>query len=235
MLRSTIYLLIVLALVVFVGASNEAAADIYTGSLSTDGGADGLLTGVGQSWGAGTTLSWTVDTAAVGGVSYEYTLTVADTQAAGISHLNVETSPNFTSADIVSTNWPLLDLFVGTLIQNPGSPSLPSETPGIKFDNSPDAKSVTVSFISTRLPMWGDFYAKGGDANEVWNAGFGADETVAPFIDPTDPADPIGNGSIRDHLLVPDTIPEPATLTLLALGAGGMLLRRQRRRRLAGY
>ena len=187
--------------VLLVALASCGIGSVYTGSLSTDGGADGLLSGVGQSWGTGSTLSWIVDTEAVGGVSYQYTLTVDNVPAAGISHFSLEVSDAFEAADVLSDDW-AGSLLVGLMSPDPGSPSLPSAFRAIKFDDNPNGKTVTVSLLSTRLPVWGDFYAKGGDSNELWNAGFGVDDSVLPYLDPTDPP---ANGSIRDHLLVPDT------------------------------
>jgi hypothetical protein len=84
--------------------------------------------------------------------------------------------------------------------------------------------SISLSFDSSRPPVWGDFYAQSlgfvcpvtGQfetplLNWVRNAGFTVDD-----FDPTDPA---GSGSILYHLLVPDsTIPAPGAIVLSSLG-----------------
>jgi hypothetical protein len=91
---------------------------------------------------------------------------------------------------------------------------------------------VTVSFYSTRVPVWGDFYAKDGrdkSAGEdspvaAWNAGFGVTD-----VDPTAPA---SSGSIDHHVLVPDSmlaIPEPASIAVVLAGGVGVIVRRRRR------
>jgi len=195
-----------LGLILVLGAVPPALGTIYTGSLSTDAGADGLLTGVGQSWFSGSTLSWTVDTGIPGDgiVSYSYTVTVAEVPAAGISHMNVATSKNFTEDDFLTSSW--TDVEIGLLEVNSGSSSMPSAITGIKFDDLPDTKSFTISFTSTRMPVWGDFYAKGGDSNELWNTGFGTAAEESNTADTHyDPTDPPSSGSIRDHLLIPDS------------------------------
>jgi hypothetical protein len=62
------------------------------------------------------------------------------------------------------------------------------------------------------VPVWGDFYAKCGahPPNQIWNMG----------ITLPDPMAPAANGSIDNHILVPDSynIPEPATFVLLLIG-----------------
>ncbi|MHC4983484.1 MAG: PEP-CTERM sorting domain-containing protein [Planctomycetota bacterium] len=152
-----------------------------------------------------------VDTeAAPGVVSYSYTLTVDEVPAGGISHINVETSANFTSDDLLDTDWPAGNLQVGLLTVNDGSHDMPSDMTGIKFDNCPDINTINIDFTSTRMPVWGDFYAKGGDGNAVWNAGFGTAAQESDIFDAHfDP--PVGpsNGSINDHLLVPDSTEPP--------------------------
>jgi hypothetical protein len=98
---------------------------------------------------------------------------------------------------------------------NPGFP--PGESIfGIKFELT-GAQSV-VEFDCTREPMWGDFYAKDGGNPQafVYNTDLGV-----PVANPNDyngiPVD--ATGATLHKVLVPDTIPEPATLILMALGS----------------
>ena len=79
-----------------------------------------------------------------------------------------------------------------------------------------------IAFDSWRDPVWGDFYAKcgGSPANEAWNMGFGSPDSD-PMLAPI-------NGSIDNHILVPDThSPEPSSFLILAVGA--IMLRRRKR------
>ena len=80
----------------------------------------------------------------------------------------------------------------------------------------------TFTFDSSRVPVWGDFYGKGGPDSFAYNAGF----LVA------DPILPAANGSILNHILRPDTltqVPEVgATVALLGIGALAMGLSRRR-------
>jgi hypothetical protein len=183
---------------------------IYTGSLSSSlGEVDGKQVWIDP---GPTTIEWTVTENLDSSWHYEYTLTVPSTQTE-ISHFIIEVSEGFGDADIFNQSGP----FSKTEIMkhrpsSPASPSLPDDIYGIKFDDT-TGTTLTIAFDSWRMPVWGDFYAKGGGRppDEAWNMGF-----ASPDIDPLDlPA----SGSIDNHILVPDAyIPEPATFLLLAFG-----------------
>lgn len=210
-----------------------AAPFTYTGSLSV---ADGGLTANGPVWNnSATTLTWTVDDVTTPGMwHYSYTLVTPGPQAA-ISHMIVEASdddpgPAFTSNNLQSptsdpAGWIASPIEIGSYSEANGNPNMPETMYGIKFNAADDYSytTVTISFDSDRSPVWGDFYAKcGGEiTNTVYNAG---------FADP-DPLAAPSNGSLLNHLLVPDStsvIPAPGALVLAALGVG--LVGRLRRR-----
>ena len=206
----------------------------YTGSLTVEGGG---LEGTGfwitnideeEEW-FPASLSWTVSENGDGTWDYTYNL---DVYRADVSHFIVEASPSFGIGNLSDPSFALDE--IKTHVGSPGqevlpNPFLPEDIYGPKFEiGDPDAAeseytSITVSFTSDRDPIWGDFYAKCGKTggatgtqNTVWNQGLTIDD---PLVAPD-------NGTVLNHVLVPDTIPEPATMGLLGLGA--LLLRRKK-------
>ena len=218
-------LLIVSVVVLFVPVGHAYG---YYGQIS---GSAGGIVGTGQ-WANDTgdptwttpTLTWTVLENPDHTWSYDYTLNVFNYD---ISHFLIEVSPAFTANDALSPTalqGTFGSLEVGLFTQHNGNPGMPGQTNGLKFDDA-DGITLQVTFDSPRMPVWGDFYAKGGKAggtqNALWNTGFAA----------PDPTVPLHDGPEQNHIIVPDSaysVPEPATLMLIATGAA--LLTRKRHR-----
>jgi hypothetical protein len=209
------------------------AGVVYQGSLSSD---TGCLVGNGiwvyssfcdpdelPDW-RPAELSWTVSENADGSFHYSYTLEVFK---GAVSHLIIEVSQTFTCADLLNAEGPFGETEVGWHEVQSGNPNMPEHIYGIKFDEA-WGTTATFGFDAWRKPVWGDFYAKdgkaGGDWNFVHNAGF--------TVGDVDPGDDPSDGSVGCHILVPDSVilPEPATMGLLGLGLGAMVIGRKRSR-----
>jgi hypothetical protein len=208
----TVFVMIIAAL------STAQGAVTYSGSLSVDHGLEAR-----RDWDrSSTTLSWIVDdTTAPGLWHYEYSLSV---RRKDIDYLIVETPNTLTEANLFDLNsnpasW-IKNVESGTYSDPPANLT------GLKIDADYGLKVVTFGFDSDYAPGWGDFYATDGHHNTLYNNGLGSNN----------PLDGPANGSINNHILVPNTplststpVPAPGAAILACLGIG--LARRIRRKR----
>ncbi|MCL2700571.1 MAG: hypothetical protein FWE88_02625 [Phycisphaerae bacterium] len=214
------------AVVLAVLVVSNASAVTYTGTLSVAGG---TLTGTGD-WAAGpTTFIYTVDDVTTPGFwHYEYVLTVPpDVESGNIQHLIIGLTCGLSAGSLVNVNG---DLHKVEWFENKGdNKEMPQDLYGADFQAIGEDLTLTVSFDTKSNPVWGDFFARGGQQNTIWNSGF-----TEFSVDPTLPPDDMGvcgfilraNGE-----LPPPAIPEP--MTMLTLGLAGVAISRTLRNRLA--
>ncbi|MEJ5299200.1 MAG: hypothetical protein WHZ52_14315 [Armatimonadota bacterium] len=189
--------------------SSSNAAQIF----ATDGWANG-----------GFSITWSISQT---GTVFEYTYTIRQDTGAplskGLSHLLLEVSDAFGTADIWDLSGASLNGIATIVPPHHGNPGLPATIYAMELDTN-GSTTPTIKFKSTRAPVWGDFYAKDGtDAGSdvyAYNKDFGKDP--ASFAD------------FSGFIARPDTrpiIPEPVFFQLGALvGLGGLGMLRMRRR-----
>lgn len=181
----------------------------------------------GGNWGTGS-LSWAIVMGGVGDWTYTYTFS-ADWDAPAISHFILDLSDNCTSSvsgcvSNIDTDFTVGGVEYGTFGVHPSNPSFPAgaSITGIKFDDLNGDDIFVFTFDSTRAPVWGDFYIKGGNDSYAYNAGLtkhATSEDIAEFIARPDTTD---GGEVPD-------VPEPSTVLLMGGALLGLGLIRKKR------
>ena len=186
----------------------------------------------------GIRMSWNITRV---GSLWSYSYTVADNVAPDatitplVSHFLLEVSPTITGDNAQQIIQGIS--FVNPVLYtadpqspdnrspggNGGNPNLPSDIYAVKFDGG----CFAWSFLSTRAPIWGDFYLKDGKQSGIvtvaWNSGFG-----------TDPAE--GATDFSGWIPTPDTygmeeVPEPSSILFLCIGLTAVATARRRFRK----
>jgi hypothetical protein len=198
--------ILLLVLVSTLGISLDAWADL-SGSISYGNG----LYASGDNWtDPSASLAWNVFQLADGNYQYDYTFTLPS-NARNISHVILQTSDNFTAADMLTGTTPggVVGLWDGQGSSNPG---MPGSLYGIKWDMTGALTSFSWTIVTDRAPMMGNFYAKDGNASGGVYAYSGID------------------GSFGNNVVVPDTtpVPLPAAFWLFGSGLAGLVGLRSR-------
>ena len=122
-----------------------------------------------------------------GGYLYCYSLSGVNPTSLipAISHFIIELSANVSASEILNPTFNgnslnSSSLNVGTQSQNAGNPNLPMGVYGMKVEES--ASNVNFSFTINRMPVWGNFYAKGGPGSTAYNAGFTTTDGASGFF-----------------------------------------------------
>lgn len=202
----------------------QVNADLWSGSRTSYNAAEIVGAGdYGPSPEDGFRVSWVITPTVGGKFHYLYTFTddAGGNVAKDVSHFILQVSDTFDYSNFVSIAQGALkqqDLKTYIPGENGNSnPELPASIFGAKFD--PPAKvngKQYIEFVSTRAPMWGNFYVKSGNGTHAWNLG---------LKDPT--------ADLAGFIAVPDTvevIPEPIFLQMGSLlTLGGLGIRRMRK------
>jgi hypothetical protein len=170
-----------------------------SGSITYNNG----LYASGDDWAnSSSSLSWNVYQLSSGNYEYDYSF-ILPTNAKNISHVIIQVSKNFTTADMLTGTTPNGSLgdWDGQGNSNLG---IPASLHGIKWDASGTSFSWTI--VTDRAPTLGNFYAKDGNADGGVYAYSGT------------------SGVFGNNVVVPDTVtPLPAAAWLLGSGLAGLI------------
>ncbi|MHB8861491.1 MAG: hypothetical protein ACYC6N_03735 [Pirellulaceae bacterium] len=201
-----------------------------TGTLTSQAGG---LAGFGEWAVDGLSLSWNVTNPETNRWQYEYVL---DFSQRDISHFVIETSSTFTSSSYTNTKiksgdgeWldfqPVLGVHGGS-----GNAGIPFSIYGLKFDTDKlDSQQISVSFLSSREPVWVNFFAKDGTGTYAYNAYFDDNPLPDGYMQSPFTATP----NVLGYVLGPDSkeVPAPSVLVGLLSMCGIGLARKFARKR----
>ena len=186
----------------------------FTGSRTIDGG--GVT--AGGDWTSAFTISWVI-TESAGVFTYNYTFASASPE---LSHWILQVSE---SIDEDNLDELIQNRNFGNAYEGPqdwdlstSNPGFVGEFYGIKIDQGVNPTfGDTYTFTSVRVPIWGSFYAKGGNDDFAQNTG----SVINPLGDGTPPG---GTTDFTNWIPTPDS--DTTTTTLVptpGAAAGGIV------------
>ncbi len=206
-----------------------SAALIDLASTPEDSGIIGGVDWAPSPGADGFRIDWEIYSNGDGTWHYIYTFRDEDESALtpATSHVIIQLSDNIEADDLFNFSGDAdpNEVEFGTFGEHQGNPGFPTGKSIFGVKIALDGDQSQIEFDATRQPMWGDFYAKGGSDSYAYNADIGVAVANLYEYDGT-PVD--GEGQPLGKILVPDTVPEPASLAMLALG--GLALARTKRR-----
>lgn len=173
-------------------------------------------------------ISWNIT---LNGGLFHYVYSITDSKngdlARNLSHIIIQFSQTFTPNDFLnSAGKPVAGIELknySSTLQGNSNPSMPGVLYGISFPGS--SGKLTIDFYTNRAPVWGSFYAKGGNSAVAWNTGFTSSSTG--------PGANIRNFS--NWIARPDSaiansvaIPEPMTMTIMGTSLAAIYVARRK-------
>jgi len=189
----------------------------------------GLVIGGGNATTA--SLTWNISYNA-GSSLWHYSYSFSENSQQGISHFLLDLSDNCTATARCILNLndssSVTNLVYGTFTSANGNPNFPGSIVGVKFDSLNSGSPYSFEFDSARAPVFGDFYAKGGNGGSngfaVYNAGAVNHDSEFEIDFIARPDTVIGGpGGVGDP------VPEPASILMLGLGLAGLSFAKRRR------